>query len=124
MAGLQEETEAYLAKIKATVKKSRALVEQAELRLAETDRLLEQQGLTREAVRNFRFTPAQRQAVNAELERRGLEPIPEEAEVPTAAHEQPSGETLHGAAAEPGDAPEDAERRRRRFSAMMHAYRL
>ena len=61
MAGWTKEAAAYLAKIKATVKKSRALVEQAELRLAETDRLLEQQGLTREAVRNFRFTPAQGQ---------------------------------------------------------------
>ena len=73
------ETEAYLARIRRTIAESSRLVEQAGLRIAETDRLLESQGLTREQVMGFRFTDAQREAVNRELERRGMAPLEEEA---------------------------------------------
>ena len=69
------DTEAYLARIRRTIAESSRLVEQAGLRMAETDRLLESQGLTREQVMGFRFTAAQREAVNEELRRRGMEPL-------------------------------------------------
>ena len=74
------ETEAYLARIRRTIAESSSLVEQAHLRIAETDRMLESQGLTREQVMNFRFTDAQREAVNRELVRRGMAPLEEESE--------------------------------------------
>ena len=73
-----KETEAYLARIRRTIAESSRLVEQAGLRIAETDRLLESQGLTREQVMGFRFTDAQREAVNRELVRQGMEPLEEE----------------------------------------------
>ena len=72
------ETEAYLARIRRTIAESSRLVEQANLRIAETDRMLESQGLTREQVMGFRFTPEQREAVNRELVRQGMEPLEEE----------------------------------------------
>jgi len=74
------DVEAYLARIRRTIAESSRLVEQANLRIAETDRMLESQGLTREQVMGMRFTDAQREAVNRELARRGLEPLEEEDE--------------------------------------------
>ena len=71
----QEEVEAYLAMIRKTIADSERLVSQAELRIAETDRMLEQQGLTREQVLGMQFSDAQLAAANAELERRGLAPM-------------------------------------------------
>ena len=123
MATLQEETDAYLKKIRKTIQESRALMEQAELRIAETDRLLEQQGLTREQVRNLTFTDEQKAVVNAELERRGMAPLD--------FTEPERGHPIdHAPVHEPGQplAPEelagDAENRRRKFSAMMGTIRL
>ena len=75
------ETEAYLARIRRTIAESNNLVEQAGLRIAETDRLLASQGLTREQVMGFRFTDAQREAVNRELVRNGMEPLEEDEEI-------------------------------------------
>lgn len=72
---LDKDTREYLARIRKTIADSRNLVSQAELRIQETDRMLEQQGLTREQVMAMRFSDAQREAVNAELKRRGLDPI-------------------------------------------------
>ena len=72
------DVEAYLARIRRTIAESSRLVEQANLRIAETDRMLESQGLTREQVMNFRFSDEQRAAVNRELARRGLEPLEED----------------------------------------------
>jgi len=69
------EMDAYLARIRKTIADSRNLVSQAELRMAETDRMLEQQGLTREQVMAMRFSNAQMEAVNEELKRRGLDPL-------------------------------------------------
>ena len=73
--GRQGDTEAYLARIRKTIADSEMLVEAARLRIAETDRMLEKQGLTREQVMNFRFSPEQREAVNRELAMKGLDPI-------------------------------------------------
>ena len=45
--GKDRDTEAYLARIRRTIEQSNRLVEQVGLRIRETDRMLEQQGLTR-----------------------------------------------------------------------------
>ena len=68
-------TEAYLARIRRTIEESNRLVEQVGLRIQETDRMLERQGLTREQVMAMRFSDAQVEAANAELERRGFSPL-------------------------------------------------
>lgn len=68
-------TEAYLARIRRTIEESNRLVEQVGLRIQETDRMLERQGLTREQVMAMRFSDAQIEAANAELERRGFDPL-------------------------------------------------
>lgn len=71
----QKDLEAYLARIRKTVADSKNVVSQAQLRMAETDRMLEKQGLTREQVMSMHFTEAQLEAVDAELKRRGLDPL-------------------------------------------------
>lgn len=73
--GGDRNTEAYLARIRKTIEESNRLVEQVGLRIRETDRMLEQQGLTREQVMAMHFSDAQIEAANAELKRRGLDPI-------------------------------------------------
>lgn len=73
----QEEVKAYLARIRKTVEASKALMESVDLRLRETDRMLEAQGLTRDEVRKMRFTPEQREKANEELRRMGLPPMDE-----------------------------------------------
>ena len=69
------EMDAYLARIRKTIADSQNLVSQAELRIAETDRMLEQHGLTREQVMAMKFSDSQLEAVNDELKRRGLDPL-------------------------------------------------
>lgn len=69
------DTEAYLARIRRTIEKSNRLVEQVDLRIRETDRMLEQQGLTREQVMAMHFSDAQIEAANEEMKRRGLDPL-------------------------------------------------
>ena len=71
----EKDVQAYLARIRKTIADSKRVVSQAALRIAETDRMLERQGLTREQVMAMRFTEAQKEAVNAELKRRGLDPL-------------------------------------------------
>lgn len=73
----QEEVKAYLARIRKTVEASKALMESVDLRLRETDRMLEAQGLTRDEVRKMRFTTEQREKANEELRRMGLPPMDE-----------------------------------------------
>lgn len=68
-------TEEYLDRIRKTIEESNRLVEQVGLRIQETDRMLERQGLTREQVMAMRFSDAQIEAANAELKRRGLDPL-------------------------------------------------
>ena len=77
----KQDTDAYLARIRKTIANSERLVEAAKLRIAETDRLLAKQGLTREQVMGFRFTGEQREAVNRELVRLGMDPLEEVEEV-------------------------------------------
>ena len=75
MAELDRDVQEYLARIRKTIADSERVVSQAELRIAETDRMLERQGLTREQVMSMRFSEAQVEAANAELKRRGLDPL-------------------------------------------------
>ncbi len=71
----EKDIQAYLARIRKTIADSKSVVSQAQLRMAETDRMLEKQGLTREQVMSMHFTEAQLEAVDAELKRRGLDPL-------------------------------------------------
>ena len=66
MSDVTKDTEAYLARIRKTIEASKGLVSQVQLRIAETDRMLERQGLTREQVMAMKFSEAQMEAVNAE----------------------------------------------------------
>lgn len=116
----QQETEAYLARIRRTIAESNRLVEQAELRMQETDRLLASQGLTREKVMNLKFTPQQRAIVNRELEENGLAPLEDEDEDDDGRgwrSEMPSAVPL-GA----GDIPDDVDARRQKFGMMMKPF--
>ena len=72
---MENDIQAYLDKIRKTIADSKNTVAQAELRIAETDRMLERQGLTREQVMAMRFSDAQIEAANAELKRRGFDPF-------------------------------------------------
>ena len=75
--GMDRETEAYLARIRRTIEESNRITEQVDLRIRETDRMLESQGLTREQVMAMRFSDAQIEAANEELKRRGMDPLDE-----------------------------------------------
>ena len=72
------DVQAYLARIRRTIAESENLVSQAELRIAETDRMLESQGLTREQVLNLKLSGEQRRLVDEELKRRGLPGLEED----------------------------------------------
>ena len=128
MADSQSDTEAYLARIRKTIADSERLVEAARLRIAETDRMLEKQGLTREQVMNFRFSPEQREAVNRELVRRGLDPIEawdEEAEVPNAEGPDADGRDVRLPDVEFSSSPDgELAERQRNFGTMMKPFQL
>lgn len=117
---MQSDTEVYLAKIRRTIAESTRMVEQAELRMAETDRFLASQGLTREKVMDFKFTPQQRAAVNRELVNGGMEPLSDD-EV-----DDPDGgwRSDISAAATPsaGDAADDVSARQQKFGMMMRQF--
>ena len=128
MADSQSDTEAYLARIRKTIADSERLVEAARLRIAETDRMLEKQGLTREQVMNFWFSPEQREAVNRELVRRGLDPIEawdEEAEVPNAEGPDADGRDVRLPDVEFSSSPDgELAERQRKFGMMMKPFQL
>ena len=71
----ERETQEYLARIRRTIAESGRAMEAAKLRMAETDRMLESHGLTREQVMEMRFSQSQREAVDGELRRRGMDPL-------------------------------------------------
>lgn len=126
-----EDYEAYLARIRRTIEESNRLVAEAELRIAETDRMLARQGLTREQVLGFRFTGEQRLAVNEELRRQGLPELEfgdegEDGAAPAAAFPE---DAYAGRPAAPnfvpeGSSGEDLENRRRKFGMMMKPFQL
>ena len=120
MARSDEDIQAYLARIRKTIEDSERLVSQAALRVAETDRMLEKQGLSREQVMSMRFTGAQVDAVNAELKRRGMDPL----------GEWPADDEPHGRqAAEPpsraaDSAGDELAERQRKFGMMMKPFQI
>jgi len=115
---MDRETEEYLAKIRKTIAESKQMVESVKLRFAETDRMLEESGTTREEVMKMCFTPEQKEAVNAELERRGFPSLKGDELQNLAIAAAPS--PVVGAA----DVQEDMENRRRKFGAMMKPFRM
>ncbi len=115
----------YLARIRKTIAESEALVEQAELRMHETDRLLESQGLTREQVMSLRFTREQKLAVNEELKRRGLPPLEDDgAEI----DDDPDAPIPVGIPAASNfsvhDSQGDLENRQKKFGMMMKQFSI
>lgn len=119
----KEELDQYLAKIRKTVSESEAVVEQAERRIAQTDELLSQYGITREQLRQMRPTEEQVAEVNEELRRRGLEPV--ELVDPNDLFPE------FGRAAEPNfrsaefvSGEDELENRKRKFNTMMQGWRL
>ena len=120
------DTEAYLARIRKTVAESNGLLSQLELRMAETDRMLERQGLTREQVMSLRFSNEQKLAVNEELKRRGLPPIEDEGDdVPPS---DPDAPAPVGVPAAPAfavhDSQGDLENRQKKFGMMMKPFSI
>ena len=120
----EEDTRAYLARIRKTIAESESMVSQAELRIAETDRLLASQGLTREQVMQMRFSEAQMEAVNAELRRRGMDPLERwnDGAAGRVEDQLPHGEV----ASQPEDASTDLElaERQRKFGMMMKPFHI
>lgn len=114
--------DAYLARIRKTIADSKALVSQAELRIAETDRMLERQGLTREQVMAMHFSEAQMEAVNAELKRRGLDPL--EMWENGGAANTPDPEPPPRQPDEPSVTDAELENRQRKFGMMMKPFQL
>ena len=120
--GDDKEIEAYLARIRKTIEESRNLVSQAELRMAETDRMLERQGLTREQVMAMRFSDAQFEAANEELKRRGMDPLEKwEHDGLTEQEEFSLGRPSPPAEAPAGD---ELAERQRKFGMMMKPFQI
>lgn len=119
----RRDMEAYLARIRKTIADSERLVEAAKLRMAETDRFLEKQGLTREQVMGFQFTGEQREAVNRELAKMGLEPLEDAEPAPPCAEDEtppPAPFALPGGAA----AGDELAERQRKFGMMMKPFQI
>ena len=132
---ISAETEAYLAKIRKTVRESKNLVESVKLRMAETDRMLENSGTTREEVMKFSFSESQKAAVNEELERMGLERLDEAGDVRDEYGERTLGAGVEDENARPvaseaganftaGDGDGSVENRKRKFNVMMQQFRM
>ncbi len=122
----KDDLDEYLARIRKTIAESEALVAQTELRMRETDRLLESQGLTREQVLSLRFSKEQKLAVNEELKRRGLPPIEDEGDdLPPP---DPDAPAPVGVPAAPAfavhDSQGDLENRQKKFGMMMKPFSL
>ncbi len=119
VARMRRETEEYLKKIRKTIKDGENVIAEAELRIAETDRLLEKEGLTREQLSKLTFTDEQKAAVNAELKRLGLEPFSDDDD---------DGSVIKGGGLPPDpDAVErdgNADNRKRKFGVMMQQFRM
>ena len=128
MSEPDKDIQSYLARIRKTIADSKSIVSQAELRIAETDRMLERHGLTREQVMAMRFSEAQMEAVNAELKRRGLDPLErwEDGEVETSRAEIKSREEdiPNGFTDSSGVTDAELENRQRKFGMMMKPFHI
>jgi len=116
----------YLARIRKTISESENLVAQAELRMRETDRLLESQGLTREQVMALRFSSEQKLAVNEELRRRGLPPLEDDGAetLPDPDAPAPVGIPAASNFSSAADTQGDLENRQRKFGMMMKPFSI
>ncbi len=116
----------YLARIRKTISESENLVAQAELRMRETDRLLESQGLTREQVMALRFSSEQKLAVNEELRRRGLPPLEDDGAEPLPDPDAPAPVGIPAASnfSSAADTQGDLENRQRKFGMMMKPFSI
>ncbi len=132
---ISAETEAYLAKIRKTVRESKNLVESVKLRMAETDRMLENSGTTREEVMKFSFSESQKAAVNEELERMGLERLDDAGDVRDEYGERTLGPGAEAENSRPvaceaganftaGAGDGSVENRKRKFNVMMQQFRM
>ncbi|MBQ3810459.1 MAG: hypothetical protein II839_06525 [Kiritimatiellae bacterium] len=120
-----KELDEYLARIRKTIADSEALIQQTELRMQETDRLLESQGLTREQVLAMRFTKEQKLAVNEELKRRGLPPLDDTGDDPVPDPDAPAPVGIPAAPNVPlADSQGDLENRQKKFGMMMKPFSL
>ena len=116
----------YLARIRKTISESENLVAQAELRMRETDRLLESQGLTREQVMALRFSSEQKLAVNEELRRRGLPPLEDDGAEPLPDPDAPAPVGIPAASnfSSAADTQGNLENRQRKFGMMMKPFSI
>ena len=120
----QAEIEAHLARIRKTIAESEHLVSQAELRIAETDRMLETQGLSREQVLSMRFSEAQVEAMNAELKRRGMDPLEEWGLLDENVSEAIAPAAPAPVRQAPYSGDDELEERRRKFGMMMKPFQI
>ena len=124
------DVEAYLAGIRKTISDSEAVVAQAELRIQETDRMLAQQGLTREQVLAMQFSEEQVRAANEELKRRGMETLDSEAvamltQPPSSPVESSIRPFADSTIRQPGDSSNaELENRQRKFGMMMKSFQI
>lgn len=127
------DTEAYLARIRRTIAESNRLVEQVALRIRETDRALEAQGLTREQVMGIRLSDEQRVAMNRELARLGIDPRtiadvtgPDSGAGREAFATEPAADARRGdgASQSADDAADDLANRRMKFGLMMKPFQI
>ena len=125
MSTEDRDVQAYLARIRKTIADGKNLVSQVELRIAETDRMLERQGLTREQVMAMQFSDAQMEAVNEELKRRGLDPLEKwtmnDRAVPD---EEPSIKADASYAGETATSDAELENRQRKLGMMMKPFQI
>ena len=121
-SGKNNDIEAYLAGIRKTISDSEALVSQAELRIQETDRMLAQQGLTREQVLAMQFSEEQVRAANEELRRRGMEPL--DSEAIASLSQPPSAAAPSPAPVMPAGTSDELENRQRKFGMMMKPFQI
>jgi len=123
-SGPEADSDAYIAMIRKAIAESSALVTQAEMRIAETDRFLSEQGLTREQLLNVKFTPEQKLAVNEELRKRGLPVIEDDLDM---AEDLARIDSV-GRPVEPnfeaGDVHTDLKERHRKFGLMMKPFQI
>ena len=131
MSHSQEDIQRFLAHIRKTIADSENLVSQAELRIAETDRMLERQGLTREQVLNLRFSESQMEAANAELKRRGMDPLEKWSGMEDSQADaiRPASDYANAASASTpsANAPtpdSDLENRQKKFGMMMKPFQI
>ena len=133
---IDPETKAFLTRIRKTIEDSSRMIDEVGLRMRETDRMLERQGLTREQVMSMRFSEAQIEAAKAEMKRRGMDPfeIWSQGDGGGEEDEDPFGEpqTFKASDLQAGAIPTvpggggnlDVDERQKKFGMMMKPFRI